>query len=65
MICWVCGGSLTNPFHHPVEGVERTLVTGQVVRIHKICAHTFDADEHERKITAQPKDPLNPKEGVR
>jgi len=41
--CWQCGGTLTNPFKRPVEGVERTLPLGEKVRMHKVCAVTFDA----------------------
>ena len=54
--CWQCGGTLTNPFKRPVEGVERTLPLGEKVRLHKICAVTFDADQADRILTAKPTD---------
>jgi hypothetical protein len=52
--CWQCGGPLTNPFKRPVKGVERTLPLGEKVRMHEICARTFDEDQQDRKITARP-----------
>jgi hypothetical protein len=56
MRCWQCGGPLTDPFKHPVEGVERALPLGEKVRLHKICAVTFDADQIDRIVTAKPTD---------
>lgn len=54
MRCWQCGNRLTSPFGHPVQGVERTLPLGEKVRMHKVCARTFDADMEANRITAQP-----------
>ena len=54
MRCWQCGGTLTDPFKRPVEGVERTLPLGEKVRMHKICAETFDLDQIDRIVTARP-----------
>lgn len=49
--CWQCGKKLTNPFGVPVVGEERTIRTGQTVRVHKICGESFDRDWKESHRT--------------
>ena len=51
-ICFMCGKPLVDAIGHPVTPVERT-VDGNLVRLHKVCAKTFDAD---KPLTARERD---------
>jgi hypothetical protein len=41
--CWQCGKPLKTMPNH-AEGIRREIATGQWVRMHKVCAETFDRD---------------------
>lgn len=50
-ICYGCGKPLKDAVGRVVDGVERA-VGGNVVRLHKCCAKTFDSDHaYVRAIT--------------
>lgn len=45
-ICYQCGKRLKDAVGHDVDGVER-LLDGNPVRLHKVCAKTFDSDQRK------------------
>lgn len=48
-ICFQCGKRLYDAIGRVVIGVERK-IDGNPVRLHKVCARTFDEDQ--RRVTA-------------
>jgi hypothetical protein len=72
-ICYGCGKLLTDGVGRPVDGVSRE-VDGNPVRLHKVCAKTFDADmvrvssapmEWERDPQPEPAAPPMPESELR
>jgi hypothetical protein len=54
-ICFQCGKALVDAVRRqPVKGVERT-VDGRKVRMHVVCADTFDETYGDANVTARPK----------